>query len=117
MAPLPTHHVKHVNNWEVEMHISPALIEKLASRNVEIRDNARLAICVQFRKACEAKYSKKWRGDWIAWPELKITPLPATTPQQPSQTQQQHLISVPASAGGNPECRCDQPGRCPVHDA
>ena len=131
MAPKsPTHEVTHRKDWQVHLYIAESLQQKLNSTNCSVRDGARQAVCIAFRKACKKKFPS-FGIAFIEWHELVLRPLYVSAPQPPSY-RSAPVARTPAvngavddEAGREPECddcpscdigyheRCRQPGGCP----
>lgn len=72
----PTHSVKHVNGWEVNLSIAPTHQAQLKSRDAAELRSARDSICIRFKKACQKKYPSFRSDQRIEWGQLTLTPLP-----------------------------------------
>lgn len=107
----PNRRVRHKDNWEVNLNFSPTLLEELADPDPEVREEAQRSVCTRFRKACERKYRDRWIGAWVNWSDLTITVNAQTSTDVPSKSHEEEDME------SNPDCKCDKPVRCPVHDA
>lgn len=107
MAPTPTHSVKHINNWKLNIYIAPSLQAQLNSRNVFDRDNARDSVCKRFKEACRARFPE-FGLTRIEWGDITVTPL---TPQRPGAQ-----IPINTSAPALDDRHCCDDENCVVCD-
>lgn len=72
----PTHQVKHLNGFTVNIYIHPNILSRLGSRDDKLRQAAKDAICIAFRKAAVSKYHSRWTGgNWVQWSQIEVKPL------------------------------------------
>lgn len=77
---LPTHHVTHRRNgWSVNIYIADSLQQKLQSLDALERGNAKKAVAMAFRKACESKYAN-FNMTYVEFGSLEIEPLRTNDP-------------------------------------
>jgi hypothetical protein len=72
----PTHSVRHVDRFTVEMYIPSNVQVNLVSPDTTTRGNARKWVCVNFKKACDAEFGDKWksvRHNSVEWHQIELT--------------------------------------------
>lgn len=76
--PKPNYHIKHVDGYDIDIHITPTVIANLNGRDPNRRENAINHICVKVRKSFIAKF-RQFPNRRVEWNQISMTAIPETS--------------------------------------
>ncbi len=98
----PTHAIRDINGWRVELYFTPKTMAKLRSRDEVQRAQIQHYVCKRYREACKRRYAD-WTDHFVRFDQLEIRSLESDWQPPQLRRPRQDYCNCP-----NEECKaCD----------